>query len=209
MPTLDVNVTVFDGVKDTIAADFARATKVFMALPIAFKVTKFTLNRAQSRAILGGDNKLAIAGGPTKFDRTLPGGRGTVTVEDPKGRFSKEVWAAMNDWTNLGGLRVYYVPALVGLTAEGGLTLEAGDLFDPIVLVGQDSNQSLLTQSKGMCGVLEHEVGHALGLQHNASAKALMFEANREANDLTPDDLKRLKTARLLAPTKPGAATAP
>ncbi len=64
MSAIDVWVTVVNGVTDTTAKDFQRAEKVFVHVPLTFRIKKFTLNRDQTRAILGTDGKLALAGGP-------------------------------------------------------------------------------------------------------------------------------------------------
>ena len=74
MPTIDVWLTVVHGVKDATAKDFHRSEKVFVHVPLKFKVRKFTLNRDQTKGILGTDGKLALSGGPTEFDHNLPAG---------------------------------------------------------------------------------------------------------------------------------------
>jgi hypothetical protein len=115
MASLPVWVTIVHGVADTTAKDFQRADKVFAIVPLRFKPVKHILNRDQTRAILGSDGKLAISGGPKQFDHNLPAGMGSkaerpVTVQDPDGRFTAEAWAAINNWTALGGVHVFYVP---------------------------------------------------------------------------------------------------
>lgn len=99
MPTIDVWLTVVHGVTDTAVKDFHRSEKVFVHVPLKFKVRKFTLNKDQTKAILGTDGKLALTGGPKEFDHDLPAGASSrvaraMTVKDPNGRFSTEVWAA-------------------------------------------------------------------------------------------------------------------
>ena len=88
MPTLDLVLTVVNGVDDTTAEDFQRAQKIFTPVPLAFRPIKHTLTREQTRAILGTDGKLALTGGPKQFVTRLPigaglGGGKSVTVEDP------------------------------------------------------------------------------------------------------------------------------
>ena len=78
MPTIDVWLTVVHGVKDTTTKDFHRSEKVLVYVPLKFKVRKFTLNRDQTKAILGTDGKLAISGGPTEFDHNLPAGAASM-----------------------------------------------------------------------------------------------------------------------------------
>jgi hypothetical protein len=73
MSAIDVWVTVVNGVTDTTAKDFQRAEKVFVQVPLTFRIKKFTLNRDQTRAILGTDGKLALAGGPKEFTISQPG----------------------------------------------------------------------------------------------------------------------------------------
>src|ERR1700722_18244626 len=126
MPTIDVWLTVVHGVADTTAKDFHRSEGGFVHVPLKFKVKKLTLNRGQTNAILGTDGKLALTGGPTEFDHNLPAGAGSRTelpmkVKDPKGRFTTEVWAAIKNWTDLGGLHVFYVPDFDTPGLEGGI----------------------------------------------------------------------------------------
>ncbi len=73
MSAIDVWVTVVNGVADTTVKDFQRAEKVFVQVPLTFRMKKFTLNRDQTRAILGTDGKLALAG-----DR-----RSSTTISQP------------------------------------------------------------------------------------------------------------------------------
>jgi hypothetical protein len=125
MASLPVWVTIVHGVADTTAKDFQRADKVFAGVPLRFKPVKHILNRDQTRAILGSDGKLAISGGPKQFDHNLPAGVGSkaerpVTVQDPDGRSTAEAWAAITNWTDLGGVHVFYVPEFDRQGAEGG-----------------------------------------------------------------------------------------
>ncbi len=82
MPAIDVWVTVVNGVRDTTDKDFQRAERVFTAVPLTFRRKRFTLDRNQTRAILGTDGKLALSGGPKEFDHNLPAGAGS-NVERP------------------------------------------------------------------------------------------------------------------------------
>jgi hypothetical protein len=47
MPTLDVWLTVVHGVTDTTAKDFHRSERVFVRVPLHFRIKRFTLNRDQ------------------------------------------------------------------------------------------------------------------------------------------------------------------
>jgi hypothetical protein len=213
MPTLNVWVTVVNGVADTTARDFQRSQKVFVGVPLTFKLIKHTLNRGQTQAILGTDGKLAIAGGPKEFDHNLPAGAGSdterpVTVEDPDGFFTTEVWAAIRNWTDLGGLHVFYVPQFDPPGLEGGICIRVADLIDPIIFISQQANQSLLSKTKGDRGVLEHEIGHAFGLKHTSRAKTLMLgtlssDASDAGSDLSPDELQIIGNSRLLGLASP------
>jgi hypothetical protein len=104
-----LRITIFADIADTVTRDLHRATKVFSPLPIKFTAQRFTLTRAATRAILGTDGKLSVKGGPTAFEHTRPGTQDTVSVSDPDGNFTSEVWDAIRDWTNFGGIRVFYV----------------------------------------------------------------------------------------------------
>ena len=63
-----------------------------------------------------------------------------MTVQDPNGRFSTEVWAAIKNWTDLGGLHVFDVREFDPPGAEGGICLRVGDQIDPIIFVSQKAN---------------------------------------------------------------------
>ena len=73
MATIDVWLTVVHGVADTTVKDFHRSERVFVHVPLRFKVKKFTLNKDQMKAILGTDGKLALTGG-TERVRPRPSG---------------------------------------------------------------------------------------------------------------------------------------
>ncbi len=51
MVFVDSWVTIADGVQDTVAQDFQRAQRVFAALSMDFRISKFTLTRAQTQTI--------------------------------------------------------------------------------------------------------------------------------------------------------------
>jgi hypothetical protein len=207
MPTIDVWLTVVHGVTDTTVKDFHRSEKVFVHVPLKFKVRKFTLNKDQTKAILGTDGKLALTGGPTEFDHDLPAGAGSrvarpMTVKDPNGRFSTEVWAAIKNWTDLGGLHVFYVPDF-DTPLEGGICLRMGDQIDPIIFVSQKANVSLLSLTKGARGILEHEIGHAFGLKDITRANTLMngivsSDGSDAGTSLSQDELAVIASSRLL-----------
>ena len=207
MPTIDVWVTVVHGVTDTTVKDFHRSEKAFVHVPLKFKVKKFILNKDQTNAILGTDGKLALTGGPTEFDHDLPAGAGSrrarpMTVKDPNGRFSAEVWAAIKNWTDLGGLHIFYVPDF-DTPLEGGICLRMDDQIDPIIFVSQKANVSLLSLTKGARGILEHEIGHAFGLKDTPRANTLMngivsSDGSDAGISLSQDELAVIASSRLL-----------
>lgn len=209
MATIDVWVTVVNGVADTTAKDFQRAEKVFVNLPLTFRIKKFKLNRDQTKAILGSDGKLALAGGPKEFDHDIPAGAGSstprpMTIKDANGTFTSEVWAAVKNWTDLGGLHIFYVPEFDPSGLEGGICMRVSDLIDPIIFVNQKANQALLSATKGARGVLEHEIGHAFGLKDTTRANTLMngfisSDGSDAGTSLSPDEIRTIENSRLLS----------
>jgi hypothetical protein len=43
-----------------------------------------------------------------------------VTIQDPNGRFTDEVWAAVRNWSDIGGVHVFYVRAFDPPGGVGG-----------------------------------------------------------------------------------------
>jgi len=206
-------VSVFSGAKNTVQADIQRTMATFAAVELWINWTLFTISAATTRSMLGSDGALAIRDGPTQFDHLNPATGSTVTVQDPSGRFTQEVWNTVRDWTNFGGIRIFYVSQFekpyearvqgnqIVIARTGGITLSAGDLFDPIIFIDQSQNLSVLKQTQNRFGLLEHEIGHALGLDHTTTQGSLMFESadSRSGNSLSQEEVNAVRRSRLLA----------
>jgi hypothetical protein len=206
-------VTVFSGVKNTAHADIQRTMAVFAAVPLLIDWSLFTIPAETTRSILGTDGALAMRDAPTEFDHVDPATGSMVTVQDPGGRFTQEVWNTVRDWTNFGGVRIFYVSKFekpyeasvqgnqILIRRTGGFTLSAGDVFDPIIFIDQSQNLSVLKQTKDRFGLLEHEIGHALGLGHTTTKGSLMFETadSRSGNSLSAEEINVVRSSRLLA----------
>jgi hypothetical protein len=113
------------------------------------------------------------------------------------------VWAAIKNWTDLGGLHVYYVPDFDTPGLEGGICLRMDDQIDPIIFVSQKSNRELLSLTKGARGILEHEIGHAFGLKDTPQANTLMngivsSDGSDAGTSLSRDEMQTIANSRLL-----------
>jgi hypothetical protein len=226
-------VTVFSGVKNTAHTDIQRTMAAFNAVSLSIEWTLFTISLETTRRLLGTDGALAMSGAPPEFDHVDPATGRTVTVGDRGGRFTQEVWNAVRDWTNFGGVRIFYVSKFENpiegrlegnqlvFTRTGGFTLAARDLlFDPMIFIDQNQNLSVLKQTKNRFGLLEHEIGHALGLDHSTTKGSLMFESadSRSGNSLSADEINKVRRSRLLTaepqpwidfPPRPNPSTLP
>ena len=123
-------------------------------------------------------------------------------MQDPNGRFTTEVWAAIKNWTDLGGLHIFYVPDF-DTSLEGGICLRIDDQVDPIIFVSQRANVSLLSVTKGVRGILEHEIGHAFGLKDTSRPNTLMngivsSDGSDAGTSLSHDELAVIANSRLL-----------
>jgi Matrixin len=209
---LTAQVTVFAGVKNTVKSDLRRTETVFGAVPLWINSSLFTITPEATKSMLGTDGALAITGDPQEFEVTDPMFKTQVRVQDPNGRFTQEVWNAIRDWTNFGGVRIFYVKKfentlkgivqgsniVVGRTI--GITLQTGGVFDPVIFIDQEQNLDVLRKTRGRFGLLEHEIGHALGLDHSQSVGDLMFAFSdeRSGNRLTAAEIDTVRRSSLL-----------
>ena len=88
------------------------------------------------------------------------------------------------------------------------------DLIDPIIFVNQKANQALLSSTKGVRGVLEHEIGHAFGLLDTTRANTpmngiLSSDGSDAGTSLSQDELRTIANSRLLSVATAAHAPAP
>jgi hypothetical protein len=209
---MTAHVSLFSGVKNTARDDIQRTMAVFAAVPLSIDWFLIRIPAATTRRMLGTDGALAMTDAPTEFDHVNPATGGTVTVHDPGGRFTQEVWNAVRDWTNFGGVRIFYVSKFekpfqgrvegnqLVFTRTGGFTLSAGNVFDPIIFIDQSQNLRVLKETKNRFGLLEHEIGHAFDLDHTTTEGSLMFERahDRSSSGLSADEINKVRGSQLL-----------
>ena len=88
---------------------------------------------------------------------------------------------------NLGAEKYNTIGASRGETFTGGVYSQSEE--ERSIDVYEFSNREKLVR------ILAHELGHALGLDHNSDPKAIMYHLNEgEAESLTPTDLAVLQT---------------
>ena len=162
LKNVSLNVVLLDSVSNTVDRDVTRATDVFRDANLAFIVaSRAVLSPAESTAILGANGKLDC-------NAAGPGGVVTPSAEE-------ERLVAANFFR--GRINVYYVPGLVG-RMDAGYTL-SGMRADPVIVMNQSFNASAT-----IIGTLEHELGHALGLDHRGDAFQLMHDGLRAGSAL-------------------------
>jgi len=152
-------------------------------------------------------------GGPREFGHDLPASAGRrvaspITVQDPNGGFSTEVWAAIKNCTDLGGLHVFYVPDFDTSGLEGGICLRMDDQID----VSQKANVGLLSLTRGIRGILEHEIGHAFELKDTTRTNTLVngivsSDGSDAGTSLSQDEMGTIASSRLLSVASAAEAT--
>ena len=209
MVFVDSWVTIAEGVQDTVAQDFQRAQRVFSALSFEFWISKFILTRDQTQAVLGSDGKLALTGGPAQFTHNLPIGAANsreipLGVSDPNGRFTQEVWAAIRNWTDIGGLHIFYVPDFDPPSGEGGITLHGSvtkSIQSSLSIRARTWTWSATPGAAAACS--EHEIGRAFGLPDVSRGNVLMTgvissDASDAGTTLSSAELNTIRSSRLL-----------
>ncbi|HEY5809527.1 MAG TPA: hypothetical protein VIT67_16250 [Povalibacter sp.] len=138
-----------------------------------------------------------------------------VTIEDGKW-FTPEVWNLTRCWPDSADVRIFYVPGFedgtkivmqngeLNSNTTSGLTLRTmrGDVHvhKPIVFIDQLQNRRVLQTTGGRFGLLEHEIGHVLGLPDNGLTGSLMYgnAHGRSGNLLTPEEIATAQRSALL-----------
>ena len=170
--SVQLNITLLNGVTDTISRDVARATRIFIPANIAVSSTQLPLDTQTTRSILGSDNSL----------QTNPSG--PMGVIPPS---AEELILATHNY-RVGTINVYYVPRVIG-RAVGGYTLN-GLRSDPIIIMNQSFNAGAT-----IIGTLEHELGHALGLKHRGNAYQLMHDGLRASSHMSDDEIHKMRAS--------------
>jgi hypothetical protein len=173
MAIIDVWITICHGATDTSEQDLRRVEKVFAGVPLSFrKGIKHMLSPCQTKEFIGENGKLAVTDG---FD------------------FTGEEQAVLKNWVDLGGAHIFYVPGFEEPSQLAGYTIHHPlHVGDPIIFINGKKNDDLLSASLGNVGVLEHEIGHALGLSHNVFPNTLMYETTTAATGGGPGGLAPL-----------------
>ncbi len=178
-----IPTTLLKPAPDTIATNFARANEIYNAHGIEIeRGNHIVLSEKATRALVGANTSLD---------------------EFTTDKATKEELKLIEMNRNKGRIAAYWVPAMTSSRGEGILKSHLKN-------VGDDRESVVVNAGNHAQDTFAHEVGHALGLDHDPDANNLMAggkirkTTGKDIDKLTPAQIARLQASLFMELGKKG-----